>query len=226
MTSPHPSSIGIGGNLAVHVLVVALLVVALNASTPYGYYSVMRWIVCASCIFLAIQSHKSNNSSWTWTFGVIAGIYNPVIPVQASRELWSIVNVATIFSVSISAILLIRLTYRQSSIRGGKNKLDLIRETINQNFSLPDSLLPYGFGEQVVGNLSDKEWKEGYVIKQSFSCFLYIPFIPMEFYFVREEATGDVYIGRVPFRTIFRCFSLIELIWFYTKAVLTHKSVN
>jgi len=86
--------------LAVVVLAVAL---ALVPSLPYGYYSVMRWIVCALCGWLALASHRSGLEAWTWCWGVIAGIYNPIFPVHANREIWSIVNVATIAVAALYA---------------------------------------------------------------------------------------------------------------------------
>ena len=35
-------------------------------------------------------------SEWVWIFGVLAVIYNPFVRVHLSRDIWSIVNVATI----------------------------------------------------------------------------------------------------------------------------------
>lgn len=70
--------------------------IALIPSLPYGYYTVMRWIVSALCFWLAISAHRASQESWTWAWVVIAGIYNPIFPVHANREVWSVVNVLTI----------------------------------------------------------------------------------------------------------------------------------
>lgn len=76
---------------------VALAVgVALIPTLPYGYYSVMRWVVCGLCAWLALSSYRSDREDWAWVWGIIAGIYNPVFPVHANREIWSIVNLLTI----------------------------------------------------------------------------------------------------------------------------------
>lgn len=53
-------------SLAPHILVVALLLWALIPTNPYGYYSVMRWIVCASFIYFAVRSHKQHLQTWVW----------------------------------------------------------------------------------------------------------------------------------------------------------------
>lgn len=77
-------------------LVALAVAVALIPSLPYGYYSVMRWFVCASCAWLALASYRHGQEEWAWCWGVIAGIYNPIFPVHANREIWSIVNLMTI----------------------------------------------------------------------------------------------------------------------------------
>jgi FtsH-binding integral membrane protein len=77
-------------------IVAAAVGVALVPSLPYGYYTVMRWVVCALCIWLSISAHRAGQEPWTWAWAIVAGIYNPVFPVHANREVWSIVNLATI----------------------------------------------------------------------------------------------------------------------------------
>jgi len=89
-------------NLAPHLVAGALLLWALFPSNPYGYYSVMRWIVCAIFIFLAVKSHEQSRSAWIWVWAVTAGIYNPVVPVHATRGFWSVVNVITIAVIIFS----------------------------------------------------------------------------------------------------------------------------
>lgn len=77
------------------ILVVALFV-ALIPSMPYGYYPLMRWIVSAACIWLALFAYRIGVEGWAWIWGVLAGIYNPIVPVHATREIWVAVNLASI----------------------------------------------------------------------------------------------------------------------------------
>jgi len=91
--------------LAPHILIVSLLLWALIPSNPYGYYSVMRWIVCATFIFLGFKSHEQHRQTWVWVWGVAAGIYNPIFPVHATREFWSLINVVTIGLVVLAALI-------------------------------------------------------------------------------------------------------------------------
>jgi hypothetical protein len=83
------------------LLLVALAVtVALIPSLPYGYYSMMRWPVCGLCAWLALSSYRDEQEAWAWIWGIVAGVYNPIFPVHASRETWSIVNAVTIVIVA------------------------------------------------------------------------------------------------------------------------------
>ena len=77
-------------------LIIAALCLALIPSMPYGYYPLMRWAVCAACVWLALHANRTGAETWVWVWGVFAGIYNPIVPVHATREIWSVVNLATI----------------------------------------------------------------------------------------------------------------------------------
>jgi hypothetical protein len=81
-------------------LITTLLVLALIPSMPYGYYPVMRWIVCTACVWLAVSAHKRQQEGWTWCWVALAGIYNPIMPVHASREVWAVVNIVTIVVIA------------------------------------------------------------------------------------------------------------------------------
>lgn len=48
--------------------------------------------------------HGEGRGNWVWVWGAIAGIYNPIFPVHASREVWSFVNVATIAIVGVYSV--------------------------------------------------------------------------------------------------------------------------
>lgn len=87
-----------------YILAAVLLLWALVPSNPYGYYSVMRWILCATFIYIAVKSHEQQRQVWIWVWGVLAGIYNPIVPVRATREFWEIINIVTIVIVIVGVI--------------------------------------------------------------------------------------------------------------------------
>ena len=69
---------------------------ALNPANPYGYYILLRWIVCPCFIYTALQAFGQGKQNMVWILGVTAAIYNPLIPLHLTRELWSVLNVAGI----------------------------------------------------------------------------------------------------------------------------------
>jgi len=100
-------------------VVVVAVGVALIPALPYGYYSVMRWVVCALCVWLSLSSYRSEREEWAWIWGVIAGIYNPIFPLHANREVWSVVNIATIAVSAWYGLKVIQSNRGQKN--GGKN---------------------------------------------------------------------------------------------------------
>ena len=91
-------------------IVAGALTIALVPSMPYGYYPVMRWVVCAACAWIALQSYQKQLAGWAWCWLVLAGIYNPVMPVHASRAVWSAVNIATLAVAGWYALVAYRKT--------------------------------------------------------------------------------------------------------------------
>ena len=85
-----------------------LLVWALYPENPYAYYILLRWICCPIFVFLAVQASENGQNGWVWAFGVTAVLYNPIFPVHLNREIWSVLNIATIVLLAISVVRLKR----------------------------------------------------------------------------------------------------------------------
>lgn len=60
---------------------------------PYGYYTLLRLVVCFTGIFLAWHSYRMQKIPWVWAMGLIALVFNPVIPLHLDRGLWLIVDI-------------------------------------------------------------------------------------------------------------------------------------
>lgn len=72
---------------------------ALTPGNPYGYYVLLRWVCCAVFAFVAVKAHTRKQYGWTWTLGVAAAIFNPIVPLHLDRELWMIVDLLAILIV-------------------------------------------------------------------------------------------------------------------------------
>jgi hypothetical protein len=78
-----------GAYVTLHVVVAALLVSAV-AHWPYGYYELLRWVVCAGAVWLAVLDYRegSKATAWVIVLGLVAILFNPIAPVYLSRKAW------------------------------------------------------------------------------------------------------------------------------------------
>ena len=84
-----------------------MLLWALNPENPYGYYIMLRWVCCAVFAYLSFEAFAKEKKEWVWVLGVTAAIYNPVVPIHLTREIWSIVNVVTII-ITVASIFVLK----------------------------------------------------------------------------------------------------------------------
>jgi lipoprotein signal peptidase len=89
------------------IVVCLMLLWAMNPRNPYGYYVVLRLVCCAAFAYLAVQAVDQEKKGWAWLLGVTAVVYNPIMPIHLTREIWSVVNIATI-AVAIGSICILR----------------------------------------------------------------------------------------------------------------------
>jgi hypothetical protein len=88
----------------------ALLLIA-TARMPYGYYTVMRIVVCGFAGYLAYVAWEQEDlvsRSWAVAFGSIAILFNPIVPVYLKRATWFDIDVgvAIIFATHLIAVRL------------------------------------------------------------------------------------------------------------------------
>ncbi len=84
------------------LVAIAMLLWALNPANPYGYYILLRIAVCAICLYLMFRAIELNNTPWMWILGITAVIYNPIIRIHLTREIWSVLNIATVVMLAIT----------------------------------------------------------------------------------------------------------------------------
>ena len=72
----------------------ALLVVAPIISFPYGFYTFLRLSISISAGFIIYLINKKVKKVDTISiiFAVIVILYNPIIPIHLTREIWMPIN--------------------------------------------------------------------------------------------------------------------------------------
>jgi hypothetical protein len=77
---------------ALWLIPAAMLVLAL-LQLPYGYYTLLRLVVCLTAAIIAFQSWPKHQA-WAIAFGFVALLFNPLIIVALDRGTWAPIDVA------------------------------------------------------------------------------------------------------------------------------------
>jgi hypothetical protein len=57
--------------------------------------------------YLTVQAYQQKRQGWVWVLGVTAALYNPIVPAHLGRDVWTLVNLATI-AVAIASVFQLR----------------------------------------------------------------------------------------------------------------------
>ena len=88
-------------NTASKISAVMLLIAILPL--PYGYYTLLRWVVCISAIFSVWVANESRKKFWLFLMAIIALLFNPIVPIHLDKGTWVVIDfiVAILFFTSI-----------------------------------------------------------------------------------------------------------------------------
>lgn len=67
------------------------------AAMPYGYYMLLRFVLCAFSVFVLFGA-RFHLAGWErWTLGATAILYNPLLPVRiGDKDIWIVLNIASL----------------------------------------------------------------------------------------------------------------------------------
>jgi hypothetical protein len=60
---------------------------------PYGYFILLRWVVIAGAIIVIVNAFEKDVDWAKVVFIFIAILFNPIVPIHLSRELWIPIDV-------------------------------------------------------------------------------------------------------------------------------------
>lgn len=80
---------------AILIICSILLFIAL-ANLPIGYYTILRITVTIGAVMVIIKEFKGEFSFWIISFGVVAILFNPLLPVYLNnKEIWMPIDLIT-----------------------------------------------------------------------------------------------------------------------------------
>ena len=83
-----------------------MLIIGIAPLSYYGYYQLLRWIVCGVAVFIAITSYRWGKMWAVGIFGVVAVLFNPILPIHLTKQIWQPIDAAcaVLFVVSIPVL--------------------------------------------------------------------------------------------------------------------------
>ena len=72
---------------------------------PFGYYTLLRAILCLTSVVDFAAARRRAGNLWMWTYGVLAVIYNPILPLKlGDKTLWIGLNLISLVCVWAGAL--------------------------------------------------------------------------------------------------------------------------
>lgn len=94
---------------------IMLVLAAVLEKQSYNFYTLLRWICCASFVYSAVTAFQMKRVSWTWIFAAFAALFNPIAPFHLRRETWQMADWVAIAVVVIAAVVFWRGNKRSST---------------------------------------------------------------------------------------------------------------
>jgi hypothetical protein len=95
-------------------IIAALMLLGALGNWPYGYYQLLKWFTCAVSVFVAYTAYNKKIFWVTWIFGFVAVLFNPLLPIHFSREIWQPID----FIFAVLFIVIIFVLEKQSGQQG------------------------------------------------------------------------------------------------------------
>lgn len=77
------------------VVCIILLLIAIQPIEEYGYYFFLRWMVTIVAAIICYMSYEQEKRTSMWIAGIIAVLFNPVIPIHLDKEIWKVIDMIT-----------------------------------------------------------------------------------------------------------------------------------
>jgi hypothetical protein len=88
------------------LIATAFLFAALFDGWPYGFFTLLRFVVFASSAYVAWMAYEVQKEKWVWIFGFLAVLFNPFIVIHLDREIWSVIDLIVGVFMIISLFVL------------------------------------------------------------------------------------------------------------------------
>jgi len=79
---------------AIPSLLAAAFLLLATLDLPYGYFTFLRIVVCGVSVFVAYCGYRWGKTWAAVVFGLVAVLFNPLIPVHLTKDVWFPIDLA------------------------------------------------------------------------------------------------------------------------------------
>ena len=122
----NPGRNGNMKKLVIPCIVASLMLILALFDMPYGYYTLLRIIVCGIGVFVAISAYNSRKFWAIYLFGFIAVLFNPLVPIHLDREIWQTIDIvcAVLFCGALPVLKGLEVKNKRSKLCSQNLKTD------------------------------------------------------------------------------------------------------
>jgi len=74
------------------LITAAFLLLAMFDGWPYGFFTLLRFVVFASAAYIVWMAYEAQKEKWVWIFGFLAVLFNLFIVIHLNRDIWSVID--------------------------------------------------------------------------------------------------------------------------------------
>ena len=106
--------------------IAALMLFAALGRWPYGYFQLLRWVTCAAAVWVGFLAYGWQKKWATVIFAIVAVLFNPLVPIHLSREMWQPIDFACAVLFALDAFVLKESAKKEQEENAFKrpNKID------------------------------------------------------------------------------------------------------
>jgi hypothetical protein len=87
------------------IITAFFLFLALFDGWPYGFFTLLRFIVFSSSTYITWMAYVAQREKWAWVFGFLAVLFNPFIVIHLNREIWIVIDLIVGIFMIVSVLL-------------------------------------------------------------------------------------------------------------------------
>lgn len=75
----------------VYILIALMCFIAIF-DVPYGYYTILRWLVSLAALSILVPCFSAGRKNWAWIFLFLLVAFNPISKINFGREVWRVID--------------------------------------------------------------------------------------------------------------------------------------